>query len=71
MSNTIKARKTEMAQLVARHPEMQSELELIREAGKQLAELMLEYPADQSNRERDERGEEQIIRYKCIGCKNV
>ena len=40
-------------QLVARHPEMPSELELNREGRIQLEELMLEYPTYKSNQEKD------------------
>ena len=61
-----KSGKTEITQLVARHPDMPNELELNREDREQVSELMLEYPTEQGNREEGKQEEEQRRYYTCI-----
>ena len=60
--------KTEIIQLVARHPEIPEEMELNRESGKNLAALMREYPTKTPDADAEET--EKRREYTCIKCKN-
>ena len=60
--------KTDITQLVATHPEMPEEMELIRESRKQNAELTLEYPTKQDLEEEADETEKRR-NYTCANCK--